>query len=72
MKQIIRTSGFILPLITMLWLAGCSKENILLQEEKSGVEGAAATNATSGQTAEDSRFVDGAYIVVFKDDVTDI
>ncbi|MFN7278915.1 MAG: hypothetical protein ACK5VH_02045, partial [bacterium] len=71
MKKVLTSTKWMIPLIVVSMLAGCSKDALIASAELTE-NNAASSNASAGQGTAESGFVDGSYIVVFNNDLSDV
>lgn len=72
MKRILTPVKWLAPFFVWAMFAGCSKEELIASSELTDSNAASSNAATAGQGSAEPGFVDGAYIVVFNDDVSDV
>ncbi|MCE2833945.1 MAG: S8 family serine peptidase [Chitinophagaceae bacterium] len=71
MKKVLTSTKWMIPLIVVSMLAGCSKDALIASAELTD-NNAASSNASAGQGTAEGGFVDGSYIVVFNNDLSDV
>lgn len=71
MKKLLTSSRWLIPVIVVTLFSGCSKDALIASAELTD-NNAASSNAFAGQATAEGGFVDGAYIVVFNDDISDV
>ena len=66
-----RYNVFFVSLLAISFFFGCGKVALTSSTEIAGTE-ASSADAANGQATAEKGFVDGAYIVVFNDDISDV